>query len=184
MSIPSNCLACGGSGPTPVPCPHDKMLNPYADLTFTKGAKMYGPTYETRYKKYLIDNGMALYLCCSTRQEMLRAFTEGLQCGRILEVPEEKKSMTPKDSNIRSIIEEVLGEVLRATSIHKPMNSPHEAHSVIEEEFDEFWDEVKQYNLPKGRDTRPRMREELVQLAAMVVRAISDVIDRPGTAEV
>jgi formiminotetrahydrofolate cyclodeaminase len=39
--------------------------------------------------------------------------------------------------------------------------------------------EVKAYNLPKGRDTRPKMREELIQLAAMAVRAITDVIDKP-----
>ncbi len=82
-----------------------------------------------------------------------------------------------KANNIRHIVGEVLNEVMRASSMYLPMNSPHEAHSVIEEEFDEFWDEVKAYNLRKGCDTRPRMREELVQLAAMAVRAVTDVID-------
>jgi len=87
-------------------------------------------------------------------------------------------SMTAeKANNIRSIADEVLNEVMRATSMYLPLNSPHEAHSVIEEEFDEFWDEVKAYNLRKGRDTRPRMREELIQLAAMAIRAVTDVID-------
>src|SRR5208337_3204987 len=87
-------------------------------------------------------------------------------------------SMTAeKANNIRFIVGEVLNEVMRATQMYLPLNSPHEAHSVIEEEFDEFWDEVKAYNLRKGRDTRPRMREELIQLAAMAVSAVTDVID-------
>src|SRR5208337_654422 len=59
--------------------------------------------------------------------------------------------------NILRIANEVTREVVRATQMYLPLNSPHEAHSVIEEEFDEFWDEVKAYNLRKGRDTRPRM---------------------------
>src|SRR5271166_3874277 len=87
-------------------------------------------------------------------------------------------SLTPeKAMNISTILAEIGEEVMRATSMYLPLNSPHEAHSVIEEEFDEFWDEVKAYNLRKGRDTRPRMREELIQLAAMAVRAVTDVID-------
>jgi len=88
--------------------------------------------------------------------------------------------MTPKESNITQIIGEIQAEVLRATRLHAPMNSPHEASSVILEEYEEFWDEVKKFNLPKGRDTRPAMREELIQLAAMAIRAITDVIDKPS----
>src|SRR5208282_1705560 len=87
-------------------------------------------------------------------------------------------NLTPqKAMNISTILAEVGEEVMRATSVYLPLNSPHEAHSVIEEEFDEFWDEVKAYNLRKGHDTRPRMREELIQLAAMAVRAVTAVID-------
>ena len=88
--------------------------------------------------------------------------------------------MTPKESNIAQIIGEIQAEVLRATRLYAPMNSPHEASSVILEEYEEFWDEVKAFNLPKGRDTRPAMREELIQLAAMAIRAITDVIDKPS----
>lgn len=84
---------------------------------------------------------------------------------------------TEKYFNILRIANEVSREVMRATRMYLPLNSPHEAHSVIEEEFDEFWDEVKTYNLRKGRDTRSRMREELIQLAAMAIRAVTDVID-------
>lgn len=86
--------------------------------------------------------------------------------------------LTPeKEINIAKIVTEVAAEVVRASSLFDPMNSPHEAHSVIEEEYDEYWDEVKAFNPRKGRDTRPRQREELIQLAAMAVRAITDTID-------
>lgn len=78
---------------------------------------------------------------------------------------------------MHSVIGEVEDEITRAVKVYQPLNSPHEAASVIKEEYDEFWDEVKAYNLRRGRDTRPRMREELIQLAAMAVRAITDVID-------
>jgi hypothetical protein len=79
--------------------------------------------------------------------------------------------------SMHSVIGEVEDEITRAVKIYKPLNSPHEAAAVIKEEYDEFWDEVKTYNLKRGRDTRPRMREELIQLAAMAIRAITDVID-------
>lgn len=86
--------------------------------------------------------------------------------------------LTPeKEEGVWKIAHEVADEVLRATAMFKPMNSPHEAAAVIREEHDEYWDEVKAYNLRKGRDTRPRQREELVQLAAMAVRAVLDTID-------
>ena len=81
---------------------------------------------------------------------------------------------------LTSIIQEVLTEVGRATDMFSPMHSPHEAEAVIREEFDEYWDEVKAHNMFKKRDTRPRQREELIQLAAMAVRAIYDTIDVPA----
>jgi hypothetical protein len=82
-----------------------------------------------------------------------------------------------------SILQEVGSECqramgLRGDGLHAAMNSPHEAYAVLLEEVDEYWDEVKRYNPNKpGRDTRPRQREELIQIAAMAVRAIYDTID-------
>jgi hypothetical protein len=58
------------------------------------------------------------------------------------------------------------------------MHSLHEAKAVIEEEFDELWEQVK-IN-PKKLDVdrqllrQARMRTELIQIAAMCVRAIVD----------
>lgn len=86
--------------------------------------------------------------------------------------------LTPeKEQRINEIVAEVAAEVLRATTMFDPLNSPHEAEGVIREEFEEFWDEVKAYNPRKNRDTRPQMRTELIQLAAMAVRGVLDVID-------
>jgi hypothetical protein len=66
-------------------------------------------------------------------------------------------------------------EAERAASIHGPMHSPHEALGVIREEYKEFEEEVFDFNLAKGRDTRGKMRTELTQLAAMCLRAIHDL---------
>ena len=78
----------------------------------------------------------------------------------------------------QEVAEEIVTEASRASALFPPMNSPHEASAVIREEFDEYWDEVKKHNTSKpDRDTRPRQREELIQLAAMCIRAITDTID-------
>ena len=59
------------------------------------------------------------------------------------------------DQEIDNIAEEVANECQRAVAL-----------------------QVKRYNPNKpGRDTRPRQREELIQLAAMAIRAIYDTID-------
>lgn len=63
-------------------------------------------------------------------------------------------------------------ELKRARALHSPLNSSHEAYSVILEELDEFWVEVK-----KKRANRDKglMFKELIQVAAMAVRATSDL---------
>lgn len=69
---------------------------------------------------------------------------------------------------------EIAAEVKRARGLFSPLHGPHEALAVILEEFEEYKAEVWRFNPAKGRDTRPRQREELVQLAAMAIRAILD----------
>lgn len=70
------------------------------------------------------------------------------------------------------ILREVEDELSRARATHNNMRSAHEAYSVILEELDEFWEEVR-----RKRDLRSKhaMRRELIQTAAMCVRAISDL---------
>ena len=65
---------------------------------------------------------------------------------------------------------EVLVELSRAIKIYGPMNSPHEAYAVILEQLDEFWEEAKK----KAPDLEV-MHKELIQVAAMAIRAIHDV---------
>lgn len=52
---------------------------------------------------------------------------------------------------------------------------PHLYLGVIEEEFEEFKKEVFAFNPGKNRDTRPAMKDELLQLAAMAMRAYLEV---------
>ena len=73
---------------------------------------------------------------------------------------------------------EVAKELTRARSMFPAIYSPHEGLGVIREEYLEFEGEVWKYNPFKNRDTRPAMRTELIQLAAMALRTIMDVIDK------
>lgn len=72
------------------------------------------------------------------------------------------------------ILKDVGTEVERAVVRHGPLNSPHEAYAVILEELDEVKEEV--WMKSTKRDL-PHMRLELIQTAAMCVRAIHDLID-------
>lgn len=67
-------------------------------------------------------------------------------------------------------LDDVDAELTRAQEKFLPMHSAHEAYGVLLEELDEFWDEVKM----KVQD-RAAMRRELIQVAAMAVRAIEDL---------
>lgn len=62
-------------------------------------------------------------------------------------------------------------ELDRATKNYGPMASSHEAYAVIKEEIDEYWLEVMKK--PAERD-RKRMQAELIQIAAMAMRAVID----------
>ena len=69
------------------------------------------------------------------------------------------------------ILSEIKSEVDKAVAKHAPMNSPHEGSSAIREEFEELWEHVKS---DTGRT--PEARKEAVQVAAMAVRYILDLI--------
>ena len=76
-------------------------------------------------------------------------------------------------------LEDIRDEVARAVNLHGPIHSLHEAHSVIEEEFDEFWEQVKINPRKLYEDDQKvrlrKIREELIQVAAMCVRTIIDL---------
>lgn len=77
------------------------------------------------------------------------------------------------------ILNDVQIEVASALAAHGGMKSRHEAYAVIAEEFDEFWDEVKLNPAKMSAEEREawklRMHKELIQTAAMCVRAIYDL---------
>ena len=67
----------------------------------------------------------------------------------------------------------MVGQELETAGLeHLPLNSAHEAYAVILEELDEFWEEVRKNHQKRDRD---RMREELIQVAAMACRTILDL---------
>lgn len=71
------------------------------------------------------------------------------------------------------LLAELEAEIARANQLHpKPYNSSHEAYAVLQEEVDEFWGEV----CKKSSERSPgAMRAELIQVAAVAMRAIKDL---------
>jgi hypothetical protein len=67
---------------------------------------------------------------------------------------------------------EAATEVLRARSLHKPMNSAHEGFAVLHEEFDELKAHV--WMKQKNRDL-VAMRKEAIQVAAMAIAFATEV---------
>ena len=75
--------------------------------------------------------------------------------------------MTPLDR----VLDDLRAEVRRAQAKHTPMHSPHEGWAVIREELDELWEHVRH---DTGRT--PEARHEALQVAAMGVRYVLDLI--------
>jgi len=74
-------------------------------------------------------------------------------------------------------LDDVAREVFRAERKHEPMNSAHEGYAVILEEMDELKTEVwKGGSVPRDLAA---MRKEAIEVAAMAVRFVRDVCDRP-----
>lgn len=70
------------------------------------------------------------------------------------------------------IWDEIKAEIEEARAKHGPMHSPHEGWAVMLEELDELWEHVR-HNTGRGQDARG----EAIQIAAMAVRYIEDLID-------
>jgi hypothetical protein len=72
-----------------------------------------------------------------------------------------------------NITDEIFNEVVQATENHETFNSAHEGYSVILEEMDELWDQVK---LKRELRDKDNMRKECVQIAAMAIRLYHDLL--------
>jgi hypothetical protein len=71
---------------------------------------------------------------------------------------------------IPKAMRDVTAELIRSTEMHGPFNSAHEGYSVILEELDELWEEIKKHKRDPGR-----IRREATQVAAMGARFLIDV---------
>jgi hypothetical protein len=67
----------------------------------------------------------------------------------------------------------VIEEVERAQAKFPPYNSAHEGHSVIQEEFEELWDEIKNN---KAEGAALRQMQEAIQVAATAIRYVHDLM--------
>jgi NTP pyrophosphatase (non-canonical NTP hydrolase) len=73
--------------------------------------------------------------------------------------------------NLDKALQNIQQEVLRAKSIHpKDFNSAHEGYSVILEEIDELWEEVK-----KKKFDNSLGEKEATQAAAMLCRFLVEI---------
>ena len=70
-------------------------------------------------------------------------------------------------------LREVVGELARARSIHAPMHSAHEGWAVLWEEVCELWEAVR-------AEDPAAQRAEAVQVAAMALRFLTDVVPDAG----
>lgn len=76
---------------------------------------------------------------------------------------------------ISQAADEAVAEVLRAiTCWPRPFSCAHEGISVLREEFEELWDEVK---VNQKRRDLDKMRKEAIQVAAMALRFVVEVCD-------
>lgn len=84
----------------------------------------------------------------------------------------ERIAQTRKQQELDGFIADVRHELERAERNHAPMNSLHEAYSVILEEVDELWDLVRM----KRQERNPEhVRSELLQIAAMAIRTAKNL---------
>ena len=86
--------------------------------------------------------------------------------------------MTDKEEfELDQIIMEVESEVIGAMSKYPPFNTAHEGCSVLREEFEELWDEVK---VKQGKRSLERLHDEAIQVAAMAIRFAYDMRGERG----
>lgn len=75
------------------------------------------------------------------------------------------------------LAEEIDDELYKARSKNRPFNSSHEGYAVILEELDELWEEVRKKRSERDLE---HMKRECIQIAAMSIRFIQDLIEEKG----
>jgi hypothetical protein len=78
------------------------------------------------------------------------------------------------------VLSEVEMELMKARECHPDMNSTHEGYAKILEVLDELWEDIKisprKLDIEGQMQLRKRMRQETIQVAAMAIRFVTDVI--------
>jgi len=72
-------------------------------------------------------------------------------------------------------IKSVYQEYLYASKKFPPFRSPHEGYAIIKEELDELWDTIRK--IQNSKERTKNMREEAIQISAMSLRFIVDLIE-------
>lgn len=85
------------------------------------------------------------------------------------------RDIVREQTRLLTAAKETHAEAQKAAAAHPPYNSFHEAHSVIEEEYDEAWDEMKKGGADSGPRDIAKIRRELTQLAAVCIRTMADL---------
>jgi Zn-dependent M32 family carboxypeptidase len=67
-------------------------------------------------------------------------------------------------------VQKIVEEYNRATEKFRPFQSKHEGISILREEFEELWEVVK------ADEDWSRLEEEAVQVGAMALRFLNDVV--------
>lgn len=75
-------------------------------------------------------------------------------------------------STVLSLVETELQRAKRR--FPAPFHSLHEAYGVLLEEVEELWAEIKKQENQRDKDT---LRREAIDVAAMAIRLIQDLID-------
>lgn len=82
-----------------------------------------------------------------------------------------KATMTPTQKKLQAILE-VSTEFDAASGAFPAFNSAHEGYSILAEEVDELWDEVKKN---PAKRVPANLEKEAIQVAAMALRFLVDV---------
>ena len=77
------------------------------------------------------------------------------------------------EKRIDAVMARIRAELIRAMGIYEPHVSLHHSHSVLEEEYDELWTDIK-------NNSWPNALKEAVQVGAMAARLIHDQKERMG----
>ena len=77
----------------------------------------------------------------------------------------------------RANLESVATEIMKARKKFRPFVNAHEAYAVLSEEVEELWAVVKSKSDGTVKDRAKRIREEAMQVAAMAVCIMTEIVE-------